>query len=144
MFSQSNFYFQFNRWPKMWHILRLAAAQQLLRINAAQCDHVCISPGEPLCTISHWHATTSNDAAILGAFSHSIDNDVTIAKSHKRQCWGFFKANWIQRKLWLHRPGMYKLTKIRVVFHIQSTPDNSNLQVKYKKGRVIGSSSYRR
>lgn len=76
----------------MWHILRLAAAQQLLRINAAQCDHVLILPGETLCTISHWHVTTSNDAAILGAFSHSIDNQVTIAKSHKWKCREFFKA----------------------------------------------------
>lgn len=76
----------------MWHILRLAAAQQLLRINAAQCDHVWISPGETLCTISHWHATTSNDAASIGAFSHSIDNQVTIAKSYKRKSWRFFKA----------------------------------------------------
>ena len=38
---------------------------------------------------------------------------------------------------------LFLCSQERVFFQLQSTPDNSNLQGKSKKVRVIGSSSYR-
>ena len=39
--------------------------------------------------------------------------------------------------------GFVNQLQVSVYFYMQSTPDNSNLQEKLKKVRVIGSSSYR-